>query len=187
VPSPVAHGLAGLTVHVLAARERDELFDPWRAAVTVGAALVPDADLLFRLVDGRNHHGNELHSLGFALLAATAGAAVFRLLHWKKPLALALAVFFAWSSHVLLDCLNVDTNPPIGIMALWPFSHGYYKSPILIFLDIGRTLDWTAVRHNSLAVAWECVVLIPLLLLAWRHRVRHLGRGTWREGSRASP
>jgi membrane-bound metal-dependent hydrolase YbcI (DUF457 family) len=187
VPSPVAHGLVGLTVHVLSARERDELFDPWRAAVTVGAALIPDADLLLRFVDGRNHHGNEMHSIGFAIVAAVAGAALFRLLRWKKPLATALAVFLAWASHVVLDYLNVDTHPPIGIMALWPFSNGYYKSPIPIFLDIGRTLDWTAVQHNSLAVAWECVVLIPLLLLAWRHRVRHLGRGAWRVGSKASP
>jgi membrane-bound metal-dependent hydrolase YbcI (DUF457 family) len=187
VPSPIAHGLVGLTVHVLGARERDELFDPWRAGVTVGAALVPDVDLLFRFVDGRNHHGTELHSIGFALLAAVAGAALFRLLRWRKPLSVALAVGLAWASHVLLDYLNVDTHPPIGIMALWPFSDGYYKSPIPIFLDIGRTLDWTAVQHNSLAVAWECVVLIPLFLLAWRHRARHLGRGTWHVDSKASP
>lgn len=186
MPSPLAHGLVGLTVHVLAARQRDELFDRWRAAVTVGAAVMPDADLLLRFVDGRNHHGNEMHSLGFALLAAVAGAAVFRLRRWKKPVSVALAVFLGWSSHVLLDYLNVDTHPPIGIMALWPLSNAHYKSPIPIFLDIGRTLDWTAVRHNSLAVAWECVILIPLFLLAWRHRARHLGRGAWHVGSRAS-
>lgn len=187
MPSPVAHGLVGLTVHVLAARERDELFNPWRAAVTVGAALVPDADLLLRFVDGRNHHGNEMHSLGFAVVAAVAGAVLFRLLRWKRPLVAALAVFLAWASHVVLDYLNVDTHPPIGIMALWPLSSGYYKSPIPIFLDIGRTLDWTAVQHNSLAVAWECVVLVPLFLLAWRHRIRHLGGGAWHVGSKASP
>lgn len=187
MPSPVAHGLVGLTVHLLASRDREELRDPWRIGVTVGASLIPDVDLLFRLVDGQSHHNTETHSIGFALLAAVTAAAVFRLVKWKRPLALALAVGLAWGSHVLLDCLNLDTHPPIGLMALWPFSDGYYKSPVLLFLDIGRTLDWTAVRHNSVSVAWESVILVPPLLVAWRYRMRHLGRGAWREGSRASP
>jgi membrane-bound metal-dependent hydrolase YbcI (DUF457 family) len=174
-------------VHVLASRNREELRDPWRLGVTLGASLIPDVDLLFRLVDGRNHHNNETHSIGFALLAAVTAAAVLRLIRWKRPLVLALAVGAAWGSHVLLDLLNLDTHPPIGLMALWPLSEGHYKSPVLLFLDIGRTLDWTAVRHNSVSAAWECVLLVPLLLVAWRYRMRHLGRDPWREGSKASP
>jgi membrane-bound metal-dependent hydrolase YbcI (DUF457 family) len=172
---------------VLASRDREELQDPWRLGVTVGASLIPDVDLLFRVVDGQNHHNGETHSIGFAVLAAVAAAVVFRLLQWKRPLVLALVVGAAWGSHVLLDLLNLDTHPPIGLMAFWPLSEGYFKSPVLLFLDIGRTLDWTAVRHNSVSAAWECVVLVPLLLLVWRYRMRHLGRGPWREGSRGSP
>src|SRR6266508_2654584 len=53
MPSPFAHGVAGLAVHVLASRDREELRDPWRLGVTVGAALLADVDLAFRLVDGR--------------------------------------------------------------------------------------------------------------------------------------
>jgi membrane-bound metal-dependent hydrolase YbcI (DUF457 family) len=187
VPSPVAHGLAGLTVHVLASRSREELRDPWRVGVTVGAALLPDTDLLFRLVDGRNHHGNVLHSIGFALIAAFAGAAVFRLRHWERPLALALAVGLAWASHPLLDYLNVDTHPPIGIMALWPFSNGYFKSPVPVFLDIGRTLEWSTMRHDAAAAALECGILVPVLWAAWRFRTRHLGGDWWHAGSKAKP
>ncbi len=183
MPSPVAHTLVGLTIHVLSARDGGELRDRWRIAVIVGAALAPDLDLTFRLVDGRNHHSGELHSIGFALLAAAVGAVVFPLLRRGRPFALALTVGLAWCSHVLLDYLNVDTNPPIGLLALWPFSDAYFKVPYPIFMDIGRTLDWTAVRHNTVAVAWECVVLVPLLLLAWRYR----GRKRWREVSRARP
>jgi membrane-bound metal-dependent hydrolase YbcI (DUF457 family) len=187
LPSPLAHGLAGLTVHVLASRDRGELRDPWRIGVTVGASLIPDVDLLFRVVDGRNHHNNETHSIGFALLAAVTAAAVFRLIRCKRPLALALALGAAWTGHVALDLFNLDTQPPIGVMALWPLSEGYFKSPVLLFLDIRRTLDWTAVTHNSVSAAWEGVVLVPLLLVAWRYRMRHLGRDSWREGSGASP
>ena len=86
------------------------------------------------------------------------------------------------SARLLLDFLNVDTNPPIGLMALWPFSDGYYKSPWSLFLDIGRTLNWTTVRHDTLAMAWEVVVLCPVLVLAWRARARRPS-GAW-DGAR---
>ena len=187
MPSPIAHGLAGLTVHILASKNREELKDPWRIGVTVGAALLPDVDLLFKFIDGTNHHNNETHSIGFALLAAAAGALAFRLSGWRRPLALGLAVGLAWASHVLLDVLNLDTHPPIGALALWPFSEAYFKSPFLLFLDIGRTLEWSTVWHNTVSAAWECVILIPVLLFAGRYRIRLLGRPTWHEDSKASP
>jgi membrane-bound metal-dependent hydrolase YbcI (DUF457 family) len=151
--------------------------DRRRIGLTVAAALVPDVDLLFKLVDGRNHHNNELHSVGFALLAAAAGTLAFRILGWGRPLALALAVGLGWTSHVVLDYLNVDTHPPIGLMALWPFSAGYYKSPVPVFLDIGRTLTWTTVRHNALAGAWELTVLVPVLFACWRCKTRRPAGG----------
>ena len=74
----------------------------------------------------------------------------------------------------MLDLLNLDTHPPIGLMALWPLTHGYYKVPWPIFMDIGRTLDWKTVRHDALALAWEVVLLCPLLVVIWRGRT---GRG----------
>ena len=174
MPSPIAHALAGLTVHVLASRTRGELRDVSRAALVVGAALAPDVDLFFRFVDGRNHHNNETHSLGFALLAGMAGATAFPLLRFARPYALALAASLAWTSHVLLDYLNRDTNPPIGLLALWPWSAAYYKFPWPLFMDIGRTLDLTTLRHNLVAAAWEACVLGPLLWAALRYRSRRL-------------
>ena len=80
----------------------------------------------------------------------------------------------------------MDTNPPIGIMAFWPFSSAYYKFPWPIFMDIGRTLTWTTVIHNVVAGAWEAALLLPLLWAAWRWRSARLGGPAWREGSRAS-
>jgi membrane-bound metal-dependent hydrolase YbcI (DUF457 family) len=138
--------------------------------LVTGAALLPDVDLAFRFVDGRNHHNNEVHSVGAALVVALAAALALRALRWPRALPAALAVGLAFSSHLLLDYLNVDTNPPIGLMALWPFAQGHLKSPIPIFLDVGRAFDWPTIRHNTLAVAWECVVLVPLCGLAWRFR-----------------
>src|SRR5580765_4499022 len=114
MPSPLAHALGGLIVHVATAPS-DELASRRRTAVTVGAALAPDLDFAWKLIDGVNHHQAEGHSIGVGLgLAALAG----------------------WTSHLLLDLLNVDTSPPIGLMAFWPFSDGYFKFPWPLFLDI---------------------------------------------------
>jgi membrane-bound metal-dependent hydrolase YbcI (DUF457 family) len=155
--------------------------------VTVGAACFADVDLLFQFVDGRNHHNNELHGIGFALLGALAGAAVFRLVGWTRPLAAGLALGIAYATHPLLDYLNVDTNPPIGLLALWPFSTRYYKFSWPIFMDIGRTLDWHTIRHDTVAALWETILLGPIVVWAWRWRTRGTGAGQWREGSKASP
>jgi len=159
---------------VLASRTREELRDPGRAAWVVGAALAPDIDLLFRFVDGRNHHNNETHSLGVALLAGLAGAVLFPWLKRARPFALALATGLGWASHTLLDYLNRDTSPPIGIMALWPWSDAHYKIPWPLFMSIGRTLDGTTVRLNLVAVAWEALLLVPLFWAVLRYRLRRL-------------
>jgi hypothetical protein len=172
MPSPIGHAIAGLTAHVLASRTEEDLRNPRRVALALGAALAPDVDLLFRLVDGRNHHGNELHSVGAALAAALIVSGVWRAWGRLRAPSLGFAVGAAWMSHVVLDYLNVDTNPPIGIMALWPLDSRYYKCPWPVFLDIGRTLEWATVRHDAIAAAWECVLLLPVLALAWRWRPR---------------
>jgi inner membrane protein len=188
MPSPVGHTIAGLTVHVLTARAGPELLDWRRAALVTGAALAPDLDLAFRFVDGRNHHGRETHSLGMALFVAAVTLGLAALLRRPRAAVLAAAVGLAWSSHVLLDYLNVDTSPPIGILAFWPLSTGFFKFPWPIFMDVGRTLDLATIRHDALAAVWECVVLLPVLAWAWRLRTRQEGGGPpWHEDSKASP
>jgi membrane-bound metal-dependent hydrolase YbcI (DUF457 family) len=176
LPSPVGHALAGLTIHALAARNRDDLFDVRRAGLIVTAALAPDLDLLLRFVDGRNHHQAESHSLGFALIAAAAAALIALWRRWPRPGQLGLLAGAGWASHLLLDYLGKDTHPPIGIMALWPATSAYFKFPWPLFSDIGRTLAWETVRHNLAAVAWETLLLSPLLVLCWRHRLREVER-----------
>ena len=123
-------------------------------------------------MDGRNHHQAETHSIGAAALCGIVVWMFARLRRRARPSALGLAATAAWLTHVLLDYVGSDTHPPIGIMALWPFAPGYYKSPWILFLDIGRTLEWATVRHNAVAVAWEIVLLAPLLLASWRLRAR---------------
>ena len=91
---------------------------------------------------------------------------------WPRAFGLGIAAGAGWGSHLLLDYFGRDTHPPIGIPLLWPFSGGYFKSPWALFLDIGRTLDWHTVRHDALAVTWETLLMLPLLLAAWWWRWR---------------
>lgn len=177
MPSPAGHTLGALVVHVVVARDHSDLWDARRAVLIVGAAVAPDLDLLLNLFDGRNYHQAESHSVGFALLAGLAAVvfAVWR--RWQCVWRLGASVSGAWVSHILLDFLNRDTNPPIGLMALWPLDRGYYKSPWPVLLDIGRTLGWETLINNTLAVLWECLVLTPVLVLAVWLRGRLPGPG----------
>src|SRR5437867_7749201 len=103
MPSPVGHGLAGLTVHLLTARDQVDLASVRHAAVAVAAAVAPDLDLLLRFVDGRNHHQGASHSLTCALVAAGAVALIARLARWPRALGLGMTAGAAWGSHLLLD------------------------------------------------------------------------------------
>jgi membrane-bound metal-dependent hydrolase YbcI (DUF457 family) len=173
----VGHGLAGLTVHLLTARDRTDVTSVPHAAVSVAAALAPDLDLFLRWVDGRNHHQGASHSVGAAVIAAASVALVARLANWPRAIGLGLAAGAGWGSHLLLDYFGRDTHPPIGIPLLWPFSGTYFKSPLTLFLDIGRTLDWHTVRHDALAVTWETVFILPILLATWWWRSRRRREG----------
>ena len=85
----------------------------------------------------------------------------------------ACAVALAYASHTLLDWLGTDASPPIGIMALWPFSRGYYESHLHVFMAISRRywLDgfWD---QNLRAFARELAILLPLTALVMFMRRR---------------
>jgi membrane-bound metal-dependent hydrolase YbcI (DUF457 family) len=181
VPSPLAHALAGFVTHVATA-PADEIANRRRALVTVGAAMAPDLDFGWRLVDGMNHHQAQGHSLGVGVAVAALVAGAAAAARTPRPLALGMVALLGWSSHLLLDLLNVDTSPPIGLMVLWPLTTSHFKSPWPVFLDIGRTLNWRTVRHDAIAIAWELAVLCPLLVGVWRARNRRRF-GAW-DGAR---
>ncbi len=173
MPSPLGHALAGLSLYAYSARRAGERPSPWRALPAVAAAVLPDADLLLNLLVGPGHHRAESHSVGMAALVGLAAAAVAWLARRAQAGRLGALVGLAWLSHVALDWLGRDTNPPIGLMALWPFSRDWYAASVPLFLDIGRTLEWQTIRHDALAATWECLVLLPVLWLAARPREEH--------------
>ncbi len=185
MPSPVGHALGGVLVGLLATRlaglaprapnRRAGRSAPGTAASPIGrrallwlAALGMAADL--DLLVGR--HNAQSHSVGAALLVGAAAVAV---LLWRAPAGgrlsaprIAVVAAAAYGSHVLLDWLNTDTAPPVGIMALWPFDHGYYQSPRPLFLAISRDYERPGfLSHNLAAIAREVALLAPLCVIVW--------------------
>jgi inner membrane protein len=159
VPSPVGHLLGGAIAGYAIA--------PSAVLLCAIAGAAPDVDFLW----GR--HNQATHSLFAAVLAGLA------VLAWKRDARVAIAVTVAWTSHVLFDWLGSDTTPPLGVMALWPFSSEYYFSNAFFFEAISRRywLD-NFVTHNVWAVAKELLILGPplALLTAFRWRERRRSR-----------
>jgi inner membrane protein len=179
VPSPVGHMLGGMAAGwLVAGRPTDPAASGWlprgapgwwRPALLfalVGAA--PDLDLLV------GTHNTYTHSLG----AVVATGAAVRLLAPARGWRLALACAAAVASHILLDWLGNDTTPPLGIMALWPFTREFYLSPVPAFMAITRRY-WLPgfYRHNTLAVLREVLMLGPLVLLVARWRSTPVEQG----------
>lgn len=172
MPTPIGHALAGIAV---AGTRRGASMPGRHVAILAFCASAPDLDLLLRLFDGVNHHRGASHSLGAAVLVF---AATLLLRRAGVDLPGAALMGGAWASHVVLDYLGLDTSPPFGEMALWPFSGAFYISPVSIFFDIPRSFTAAAIRHNLVAVAIELAVLGPVAWLAW---------GGLRPGSRSRP
>ena len=165
MPSPVGHALGGLIVGSLIGRERHERQATnqrgrWAAlsdvrVLCVIAACVPDIDFAWA------RHNMETHSLGFAVLVGLV------VLMWRRSWQVAIACTLAAATHVLFDWLGSDDTPPLGVMALWPFSNGFYFANAFVFEAISRRY-WLPgfVMHNLLAVVREVAILGPITAMA---------------------
>lgn len=166
MPSPVGHALGGIAAGWPFVPRKNRHIAVLLAAV----AVAPDLDLLV------GTHRGPSHSLGAALIAGLAAAAVRAAFAApalrRDTLRLALSVTLAWGSHVVLDWLSNDTRPPIGIMALWPATHAYYKAAIEIFPPVSRRYsDASFWLYNLRAVVVELIILGPLAAAVfWRRR-----------------
>jgi membrane-bound metal-dependent hydrolase YbcI (DUF457 family) len=161
VPSPIGHALGGIAAGWGTVPRRDVA----AAAILAVVAGAPDLDLLV------HSHRAESHSVGAALIAGLVTLSAFAATPLRRDAARwAAAVSLAWASHVLLDWLSNDTRPPLGVMALWPFTRDYYKASIEIFPPVSRryweSRFWI---YNLRALAVELLVLTPLTtLVVWR-------------------
>jgi membrane-bound metal-dependent hydrolase YbcI (DUF457 family) len=132
------------------------------AMVVAAIAIAPDVDLLI------GEHRGISHSIGAACAAGLIAWAITKQPQWGT------AAAFAWLSHIFFDWLSNDTRPPIGVMALWPFTDAYYKAAIEIFPPVSRryweSRFWI---YNLRALVAEVIVLGPpaaLTLVLGRRR-----------------
>ncbi len=183
VPSPIGHALAGIAAGWFvqpggspsgARRLGFSRRDVRLLALFAVAGAAPDLDLLV------GAHSGPTHGVGAAALAGALTFGLFALRsgagargqspavggRGQTPWRLAAAVAAAYATHILLDWLGTDTSAPIGIMALWPFSHHYYESSAHVFMAISRRYwlpeFWT---WNLLALGRELLILVPIAAL----------------------
>jgi len=188
MPSPIGHVIAGVaagwvvagapSVAPFFAQQGSKVPGTfWREAALFGAlGAVPDFDLLI------GAHSGPIHSIGAAIIVGIVAGIVacvaqrvgVRRLLGLRPLTLAVACLAAYSSHVLLDWLGRDSSPPIGIMALWPVSSGYFECAFHVFMPISRRYNqgWTFVAQNAIALVRELLILVPLLTVTILFRSR---------------
>jgi inner membrane protein len=167
VPTPIGHALGALLLTApLRAR--------WRAgglavaAAVAAAAVAPDLDLL------AGRHSAETHSIGAAALTAALAFAVLGARRRPRAARWAALLGIAVLSHVLLDWLGTDSSPPIGVMALWPFSHNYFESDTHLFMAVSRRYwleeFWV---YNLTVLARELLLLgVPVAATEWWLRRR---------------
>ena len=178
MPSPIGHLLAGAFVAVAGSRAgaatggRRGLPVVLALACAVLAAL-PDADLLFPVV-----HRAASHSLLAAGLVTIIAAGVTGWVTGRVDWTAAVLCGLAWASHLLLDWLGADTNPPRGIQMLWPFSDTWFISGWDLFPRIERRdpLSAATILINARAAVLEIAAMGPPLAAAIYLRRRRTSR-----------
>lgn len=183
MPSPIGHALAGVAVAWTADLVPGDR--AWRTApvgagwylragdgltfacAALGAA--PDLDLLFAA------HRTVTHSIGAVFFVGLFCAALAA--NARRPVArVALMCAAAYGSHLFLDWLGTDTNPPQGIEALWPISREWFISGTDVFRETERREVWTSASmlKNLRAIVQEMAILGPTVVALWLVRVKAL-------------
>ena len=178
--SPVGHSLAGWVIASYRSRSLKPV-NLKRIGLYAFIANAPDLDFIPGAIIGQPnlyHHGIS-HSIGFALLFATAAALVIKLKTGRRMLREFGYMLALYGSHLILDLLSMDGRPPFGIPILWPFSGHYFMIPILppvkhSVLDhatMGQFLADVFSMHNLYVIGLEIVLTVPFaLIIAWHFR-----------------
>ena len=206
MPSPVAHGLAGL---VLASIVRSipvghpqlvpttGVAEPQRAALVLTGALMfaacaPDLDFLPGILIGNpdRFHRGPSHSLLIAMLVGVSTWLLGRFARLPEAGRIGVAMTLAVSSHAFLDMFTTDPLRFNGVPLLWPITGRHLMLPAPLFLNIERDPDAPGfiasllLRHNVHALLRECLVMGALLAVG--RFVAGLSAVTRPDGNRAT-
>ncbi len=171
--SPFGHSVLGLSVAELAAGQRPLRSWPWYLYVLF-AANAADLDFVpgFLVGDMNRYHHLGTHSLSAALLfGALSGVLAWRFA--KHPLVIGVIGALVYASHLIGDYLAHDLEAPYGIPLFWPFLDTFYIAPSTLIMNIshgdigednvGVIADIFSL-HNLVAVGFEAIIFVPLLL-----------------------
>ena len=171
MPSPLGHALAGLTVGLMGDPVPASRAPWWKDATTAFAltgalmAALPDADLLVPIY---HFHRTATHSLTATVLILIITATVTGKVTGRANWRLAVALATAQLTHLLMDWLGYDRNPPPGIQLFWPLSRTYFISGWEWFPPTAREeLSLYMVGVNAWAALYETLVVGPFVVLAW--------------------
>ncbi len=176
MPSPLAHSIAGaLLMSGYLGNNRDPriLFGlSWPAlfAVTTVLSLLPDLPTVAGLFTGdlAAYHNKQEHSLLAGLMVSAAVAWLFSLAtstRWRHWFALTLACYWL---HLGMDYLTVGR----GVMALWPWSHERFGSPIRLFYGLHWSEGWRSWRHLTTVVTEAVLLGAVSALVLWRRSLK---------------
>ena len=149
----------------------------WRLPVACAlCAALTDIDLLYMPT-----HRTATHSVPVAVVLTIVAVVVTG---WVTPIRdwcrryfgvesgtviVGLACGLAWSSHILLDWLGADANPPYGVQAFWPFSERWFFSGVNVFPGTQRRdpLSTRAMLINLRAAVQETLMMGSVAAAAW--------------------
>ena len=191
MPSPIGHALAGAAI-ALSTRRTSLPTGPtgsaiaWRLPIACAlCAALPDIDLLYMPT-----HRTATHSVPVAIVLTIVAVIVTG---WVTPIRdwcrrcfgvesrtaiVGLACGLAWSSHILLDWLGADANPPYGVQAFWPFSDRWFFSGVNVFPGTERRdpLAMRAMLINLRAAVQETLLMGSVAAAAWWFQSRARSR-----------
>lgn len=159
----MGHALGGLAAAFIAdSAVRRPRLSPALLVAAAATAVAPDLDLLIGL------HRAYTHSLAAVFVVGVTSWLVLRG-RVPYPMPAAAMLTAAYGSHLALDWMGKDTSSPPGLTIMWPFSSAYYMSGWNLFGEVSRRywLPREFIVGNLRALAWELMVLVPVLLIAW--------------------
>ena len=190
MPSPIGHALAGVAVAWTADLVDGRRSSPRLVATCAGLAMLPDADLFIPWTHRMATHSLVAAAAVFIVTVVVTGQVTHHADGCQTPQRgdsgvrplnaatqgwrIALLCSLAYASHLLLDWLGADDSPPRGLQLLWPFSNRWMISDWDIFRQTARHHFLTApiVWQNTIAVAQEIAILLPIVLALWLVRVK---------------
>lgn len=156
--------------------------------LAVVMAMAPDLDLIPGMVQGQpvRYHGGISHSLGCGILLSLLAAGLWRMARLPNNLPTRMVFtisMLAFASHLLLDMMGPDGREPFGIPLLWPLSDARYLTPRPILFGVhhastttagfGEFLSGVFSWPNMIAILWECVLTMPLIVFGEWLSCRH--------------